>query len=138
MQHVDLFYFTGSIQKATLVITPERDPLYFVQRSVERARVETPLPVIEVKTDKQIGSVLKEKGILKGRGGMELDVVPVAVFQRFASIPGFDNFTDISGFIKALRIVKSPFEIEQVRKSGAICDAVLAGAPHVIREGARR
>ena len=137
MQHVDLFYFTGSTQKATLVIAPEGDPLYFVQRSVERARVETPLPVIEVKTDKQIGSALKEKGILKGKGGMELDVVPVAVFQRFASITGFDNFIDISGLIKALRIVKSPFEIEQVRKSGAICDAVFAHAPHVIREGAR-
>ncbi len=137
MQHVDLFYFTGSIQKATLVIARERDPLYFVQRSVERARVETPLSVIEVKTDKQIGTMLKEKGVLKGLGGMELDVVPVAVFQRFASITGFDNFTDISGLIKALRIVKSPFELEQVRKSGAICDAVFASAPQVIREGAR-
>jgi Xaa-Pro aminopeptidase len=137
MQHVDLFYFTGSVQKATLVITPERDPLYFVQRSVERARMETPLPVIEVKNDKQVASLLKEKGILKGKGGMELDVVPVAVFQRFASITGFDNFTDISGLIKALRIVKTPFEIEQVRKSGAICDAVFASAPTVIREGVR-
>ncbi len=137
MQHVDLFYFTGSTQKATLVVTAEGDPLYFVQRSVERARMESPLPVIEVGSDKQIGSVLKEKGILKGKGGMELDVVPVSVFQRFASITGFDHFTDISGLIKALRIVKSPFEIEQVRKSGAICDAVFASAPAVIREGAR-
>ena len=59
--------------------------------------MESPLPVIEVKTDRQIGSVLKEKGGLKGKGGMELDVVPVAVFQRFTSITGFDAFTDISG-----------------------------------------
>jgi Xaa-Pro aminopeptidase len=137
MQHVDLFYFTGSTQKATLVITSDGDPLYFVQRSVERARMESPLPVIEVKSDKQIASMLKEKGVLRGKGGMELDVVPVSVFQRFASITGFDTFTDISGLIKALRIVKSPFEIEQVRKSGAICDAVFAHAPNVIREGAR-
>ncbi len=137
MQHVDLFYFTGSTQKATLVITPDKDPLYFVQRSVERARMESPLPVIEVKTDREIGGVLREKGILKGKGGMELDVVPVTVFQRFASIIGFDAFTDIAGLIKALRIVKSPFELEQVRKSAAICDAVFAHAPTVIREGAR-
>jgi len=137
MQHVDLFYFTGSLQKATLVITQDSDPLYFVQRSVERARMETPLAVREVKSDREIGSVLKDKGMLAGRGGMELDVVPVAVFQRFASITGFDNFTDISALIKALRIVKSPFEIEQVRKSGAICDAVFASAPTVVREGAR-
>ena len=84
-----------------------------------------------------MAGMLKEKGILRGKGGMELDVVPVSVFQRFASITGFDAFTDISGLIKALRIVKSPFEIEQVRKSGAICDAVFAYAPNGIREGAR-
>jgi Xaa-Pro aminopeptidase len=137
MQHVDLFYFTGSMQKATLVITADKDPLYFVQRSVERARMESPLAVIEVKTDREIGSMLKEKGILKGKGGMELDVVPVTVFQRFASIIGFDTFTDISGLIKALRIVKSPFELEQVRRSAAICDSVFALAPTVIREGVR-
>ncbi len=137
MQHVDLFYFTGSTQKATLVVALDKDPLYFVQRSVERARMESPLPVIEVKSDREIGAVLAEKGILKGTGGMELDVVPVAVFQRFAGIIGFDTFIDISGLVKALRIVKSPFELEQVRKSGAICDAVFAHAPTVIREGAR-
>ena len=49
MQHMDLFYFTGSIQRATLVVSLDRDPLYFVQRSVQRARMETPLPIIEVK-----------------------------------------------------------------------------------------
>ena len=137
MQHMDLFYFTGSIQRATLVVSLDRDPLYFVQRSVQRARMETPLPIIEVKQDRQIGSMLKEKGVLKGKGGMELDVVPVAVYRRFCRIVGFDSFTDISGLIKELRIVKSPFELEQVRKSGAICDAVFASAPAVVREGAR-
>ena len=30
MQHVDLFYFTGSTQKATLVVPLEGEPLYFV------------------------------------------------------------------------------------------------------------
>jgi Xaa-Pro aminopeptidase len=137
MQHADLFYFTGSVQKATLVVSQEQDPLYFVQRSVQRARMETALPLIEVRTDRQIGDVLKEKGVLKGKGGMELDVVPVAVFQRFSRIIGFDAFTDVSGLIKELRIVKSPFELEQVRQSGAICDAVFAHAPTVIREGVR-
>ena len=33
--------------------------------------------------------------------------------------------------------MKSPFELEQVRRSGAICDAVFASAPAVVREGAR-
>jgi Xaa-Pro aminopeptidase len=138
LQHVDLFYFTGSIQKATLVVTLDGEPpLYFVQRSVERAREETSLPIIEAKGDSQIWRMLKEKGVLRGRGGMEFDVVPVGVFQRFVKGAGFDNFTDISGLIKGLRVVKSPFELEQIRKSGAICEAVFVHAPEVIREGVR-
>ena len=60
------------------------------------------------------------KGILKGKGGMEFDVVPVAVFQRLCKASwASSDFVDISDLIKELRIVKSPFEIEQVRRSGA-------------------
>jgi Xaa-Pro aminopeptidase len=137
MQHADLFYYTGSIQKATLVVPLAGEPLYFVERNVERAAPESPLSITAAKTDKAIGEVLKGNGILKGKGGMELDVVPVALFQRFTRIVGFDNFIDISTIIKEQRIVKSPFELDQVRKSGAICDAVFAMAPRVIGEGVR-
>jgi Xaa-Pro aminopeptidase len=137
VQHVDLFYFTGSAQKATLVITADGEPLYFVLRNVERARAETPLSVTEVRSDRDMVRMLRKKGVFKGRGGMELDVVPVAVFQRLKELMAFEDFTDISGLIKELRIVKSPFEIEQARRSGAICDAVFAFAPKVIREGAK-
>ncbi len=137
VQNVDLFYFTGSTQKATLVVPLDDEPLYFVARSVGRARVETPLAVIEAKSDRDMANALRAKGILKGRGGMEFDVVPVAVFQRLCSLMGFSDFADVSDLIKELRIVKSPFEIEQVRRSGAICDAIFAEAPKVIREGVR-
>ncbi len=137
MQNVDLLYFTGSVQKATLVVPLEGDPLFFVQRSIERAQSESPLPVIGIKSDKEVGRALKDAGILKGTGGMELDVVPVAVFERFKGIAGFDTFVDASGLIKELRLIKSPFELEQVRKSAAICDRVFARASEVIREGVR-
>ncbi len=137
MQNVDLFYFTGSLQKATLVVPLDRDPLFFVQRSIERAQAESPLPVIGIKSDKEMGQALKDTGVLKGTGGMELDVVPVTVFERFKGIAGFDKFIDVSGLIKELRLIKSPFELEQVRKSAAICDRVFPRAHEVIREGVR-
>jgi Xaa-Pro aminopeptidase len=135
VQHVDLFYFTGSAQRGTLVVPIDGEPLYFVLRSLGRARAETPLPVIEAKSDRDMAKALRAKGVLKGRGGMELDVIPVTVFRRLKDLMGLDDVADVSDPIKELRIVKSPFEIEQVRRSGAICDAVFAEAPLVIREG---
>ncbi|HEX3001872.1 MAG TPA: Xaa-Pro peptidase family protein [Methanoregula sp.] len=135
MQNADLLYFTGSMQKGTFVIPLEGEPIFFVQRSIERAQMETSIQVTGVKTDKDTAKMLRDKGILKGRGGMEFDVVPVSVFERLKGLLGFDDFSDISGLIKGLRLVKSPFELEQVRRSGAICERVFAKAREVIREG---
>jgi Xaa-Pro aminopeptidase len=135
MQNVDLFYFTGSMQKGTLAVPVDGEPLFYVQRSTDRARMESPLDVTAVKTDKDVAKSLQDHRVLKGKGGMELDVVPVTVFERWKNLLNFDDLSDISGLVKELRLIKSPFEIEQVRKSGAICDHVFATAHHVIREG---
>lgn len=137
MQNADFFYFTGTVQKGFLFVPLEGEPVLFVQRSLDRAREETPLEITGVSTDKEMGRLLKGKGFSEGRIGIESDVVPVAVFERFKSITGFSDFTDISGIVRELRLVKSPFEIEQIKKSGSICDHVFAMARGAIREGAR-
>ncbi len=108
VQHVDLFYFTGSTQRATLVVPLDDEPLYFVARSVGRARVETPLAVMEAKSDRDMANALRAKGILKGKGGMEFDVVPVAVFQRLCGLMGFNDFVDVSDLIKETPDRKKP------------------------------
>lgn len=137
LEKVDLFYFTGTAQKSVLVVPLEEEPFFFVQRSIDRAKAESPLQVISITSDKEIGKFLKDKAIFKGKGGMELDVVPVNLFERFKGITGLNDFTDISGIIKGLRSVKSPFELEQITKSGAICDRVHTKAREIIREGLR-
>ncbi len=137
LQNVDMFYFTGTVQKGVLVVPVDRDPIFFVEKSVERARLETPLVVTPIENDKAIKEILRRKKITKGTGGMELDVVPVSVFERFKRIIGFETFVDATPLIKALREIKSPFELEQVRKSGEIMRHVFAKAKRVIREGTR-
>ena len=109
MQNADLFYFSGTIQKGVMVIPLDDDPLLFVERSLERVNAETPLNITPIKKDKDIGAILRQKGILKGKGGMELDVVPVSVFERFKTIVGFDKFVDVTPIIRELRIMKSSF-----------------------------
>lgn len=137
LQNVDMFYFTGTVQKGVLVIPADRDPIFFVEKSVERARLETPLDVVPIENDKAIKEILRRKRIIKGTGGMELDVVPVSVFERFKKIIGFETFVDVTPLIKALREIKTPFELEQVVQSGQIMRHVFAKAKHVIKEGTR-
>lgn len=137
LQNVDLFYFAGTVQKSILVIPVDDEPVLFVERNIDRATVETTLPITPIKRDKDVRDILMDRGILKGRGGMELDVVPVSVFERWKSILGFENFTDVWPLIRDLRLIKSPFEIIQIRKSGEICDHIFERARNTIREGMR-
>jgi Xaa-Pro dipeptidase len=138
LQNVDLFYFTGTTQKSVLVVSAAEGPLFFVEKTVSRAQLETPLEVIPIKKDKDIAGILAGKGILnKGPGGMEFDVVPVAVYERWKDMLGCSGFSDISPLIRDLRLIKSPFEIEQLKKSGEITARIFARAKDVVREGVR-
>jgi len=137
LQNVDLFYFAGTVQKGILVIPVDHDPILFIEKNIDRAAIETTLDITPIQRDKDVKDILVDKGILKGIGGMELDVVPVTVFERWKSILGFENFTDVWPLIRDLRIVKSSFEIIQVKKSGGVCEHIFEKARDVVREGMR-
>ena len=137
LQNVDLFYFTGSFQKGILVISVDQAPVFFVEKSLVRAAQESPLTITPIGKDKEVKQILTARGILQGRGGLEFDVLPVLAFERWKSILGHDVWADISPAIREGRLVKSSFEIAQIKKSGAIVDHVFAKAKEVVREGMR-
>jgi Xaa-Pro dipeptidase len=137
VQNVDLFYFTGTLQKGVLVVSPKEAPLFFVEKSLVRARLETPLDIVPIRKDKEVAEILAKKGVLQGTGGMELDVVPVTVYERWKSMLGCSGFSDISPQVRDVRLIKSPFEIEQIKRSGEITSKVFTKAREVVKEGAR-
>jgi len=137
MGNTDLFYFSGTTQKGILVIPLESEPLLFVEKNQERAQRESPLPIIPIRRDRDISDILHEKGILHGKGGMELDILPVSSYEHFRQILAFDSFVDISPLIRDSRMIKSAFEIRQIKRSGEIVDSVFSRAREVIREGSR-
>jgi len=137
MGNVNLFYFSGTAQKGVLVIPLDSEPLLFVEKNQDRARRESPLPVIPIAKDRDIFHLLSGKGILNGRGGLELDILPAATYERIRRILAFDSFVDISALVRTSRMIKSDFEIRQLNRSGKIMDAVFYRAREVIREGLR-
>jgi Xaa-Pro aminopeptidase len=48
MQNADMFYFTGTIQKGLLVIALGHEPLLFIEKSLARAKLETPIDIVYV------------------------------------------------------------------------------------------
>ncbi len=135
VENVDRFYFTGTMQPGMLVIPAGADPLLFINKGTERAAAETTLVLTPVTNDKEIGEILTRAGISKGTAGFELDVVPVSLFERWRRLINFERHVDITPAIKELRAVKSPFELEQIGKSGAMISRVFEAAKEIIREG---
>ncbi len=135
-QNVDEFYFTGTTQKGVLVVPLDGEPLFFLEKSIERGRRESPLDIIPIKKEKEIKAILQSKGLLRGVAGLELDVLPVTAFERLRRSLGFDRYADLAPCIREERMVKSPFELTQLRKSGSMMAPVFQAARQEVREGA--
>lgn len=138
MQLIDRFYFSGTIQDGVLIIPAEGDPRYLCRRSVERAREETPLPVVPFKSFKEVPLSLEDMGALHAvRLGLELDVIPAALFTRFGTLVPEADWSDLGPLVREVRAIKSPYEIERIRAAGFQVGVVVDTAREVLAEGMR-
>ena len=105
LQNADLFYFTGSIQQGALYVPASGDALYMVRKDHGRARMESGLKeVLPFNSPREIPGILGEHGCsLPGRLGMELDVLPVVVMQRFKKPFGDCEVVDATPLIRTVR-----------------------------------
>jgi Xaa-Pro dipeptidase len=136
-QNTDLFYFAGNIQRSFLFIPAEGEPVLAVAGNLERAKEECGLKnIVPLKSNKQLGAILAEFGYyLKGRIGLEMDILPASYYLSFKNSYQEADFTDISELIKQTRMIKSTYEQERIRKSCQIMDEVMELAKNTIKEG---
>ncbi|HEY7676220.1 MAG TPA: Xaa-Pro peptidase family protein [Candidatus Methylomirabilis sp.] len=136
-QNADLYYFTGTVQDGLLAIPAAGDPVFLVRRVPERAREESPLArIIPVETPRAYPSLLASQGMgALRRVGVELDVLPAALYLRQArAYPGVE-FVDASDAIRMVRSVKRPWEVEQMRRAAEIQDRMVRRLCEVLHPG---
>ena len=136
-QNADLFYFSGTIQTAVLFVPSSGDPILMVQKNHERARLESSLnQVVAVKNKNRIPQVLNDfKFDQPAAVGLEMDVLPANLYLWFQRTVPQCRWTDVSGIIRKLRMLKSPYEIEQIEKATSVLHTGLTHIKSVIREG---
>lgn len=129
VQNADLFFFTGSIQQGVLVVPADGEPVYFVRKVFERAVAETAVEHVErIASPREIPAYFAKKGIAFGSLGFEMDVMPVATFNRFAPLFPEARAVDISMDIRDIRAVKGPSEMEALRTCGRRLAGLLSAA----------
>lgn len=133
----DLFYFTGTVQNSFLYIPVVGEPVLMVKRSLRRGKDESPLKnIVPIKSPKQIPEILSSFGYTAFKKiGFELDVLPFNLYKTYKSIFPDAELVDITNFIKELKSVKSPYEIDLLRDALKVEDEAFREVPSFLHEG---
>lgn len=137
LQKTDQYYFSGTIQEGVLYIPSDGEPVLMVRKSFERAREESELRnVIPLRSSRDIPQILRDHNIAMPRTiGVEADVLPAILYFQYQAIFSSADLVDVSTEIRAVRAVKSDYEIDIIREAARRADQMLDAAREYIAEG---
>jgi len=130
------FQTTGYFTYQTLVV-PVDSPPFLVVRRIEEMNVKTTSIVNDytLYVDAQdpiemTVKALEERGLANGSLGVEMDswFLTVAQFQRLQTLLGGRTFVDCTGMVEKFRIIKSPAELQYMKKAAEIAEKSMAAA----------
>jgi len=131
----DIYYFTGTRQNSALWIPADGEPTLLVRKSLERARAEGLIEDIRpFPKSKELSALLGGEGDMVG---MTFDAVPVQQHGWYSKVLPGRRFVDCSMIVRDLRSVKSPAEIELIRRSADKLISVFREVPSFLKAGMR-
>lgn len=131
---INQYYFTGTMQDGLLYIPRDGDAVLWVRRSYERALDESLFENIKYMESFREAAAAYNKA--SGTVHLETEIVPLALYQRFAKYFPFTDFKSADAAISAVRSIKSPYEISLIKRAGEIHRDVLeCRVPHLLKEG---
>jgi Xaa-Pro dipeptidase len=135
-QNADLFYFSGTVQAGMFCIPATGEPLFLVQKSLSRARVESPWSrLVAMPNPKKAPDILAGGGLKLDRVGLELDVLPANHYFRLQRLYSGVEFVDASDAIRNVRMIKSEYEVAQIRRAALMLDAAFRRIPEWMTPG---
>jgi len=112
----DRLYFGGSAQDGVLLVPADGLPVFWVRKSRDRAREEA---AVEVRPYPGGKAMVEEARTIAraGRVGLTMDVTPAATWVRLQQAIAPGEIADLTAVVRTIRSVKSPWEIEQIRRA---------------------
>lgn len=131
---INLYYLTGTMPDGVLLIPRHDDAVLWVRRSHERAVEESLFPRIRpMESFRDAATTFK---ILPSTIHLETEVVPLALYQRFQKHFPFKQVRSADAPIRAVRAVKSPYELGLMERSGEMHRRVMEERlPTILRAG---
>lgn len=129
---VNQYYVCGAIFDGYLYILPDQDPISFVKRPNDFSGKNT----VSIRKPEQIPDLLQQMGLpVPKKVFVEADHLSYSAAQRLQAALGMPEMENVSGKLRAIRMVKSPYELEQMRESARVHAAVYEKIPSLYRRG---
>jgi Xaa-Pro dipeptidase len=131
------------LEGAPILLVPERElggALIYSGIDEPRIFLRTEYPDTTFRQPMQAAAdALEELGVSGGRIGLELRSMGVAArkYETLAGLLPGAEIVDATGLVEAVKVVKSPLEIETLRKSAAITDLGMQAAIGAVADGAK-
>ncbi len=137
VEKMNFYYLSGTAQDGLLFIPLKGEPLPMIKRELERARVESPLKqIVALKSNKEIPLLIQTHvGKIPKTLGLELDVLPARDYFKFQELFLGTKLMDVSPILRETRKIKSPFEIDLMKKAGEIGKKVYRQAKKILKKG---
>src|SRR5499426_2289433 len=133
LQNVDQYYLAGTLQSGVLWFPREGEPLLAVRKSFQRAKIESAVRnLVPLKTYSELAGLIPNPGQTTG---FELDVLPLATYQQVAKYFSKSKIVDGSMAVRNARSVKTPYEIECIRRAAQQLDAKFLAVTGRLHEG---
>ncbi|WP_258171391.1 Xaa-Pro peptidase family protein [Paenibacillus sp. R14(2021)] len=148
-QHVDLYYYTGSMQAGYAFIPAEGEAVFYVRRSLERAQSESAALVEALASLRGFRKQLAQRHpavFAKAAGAAvmiatEMDVLPAATYAKLLEVLAGGNgeapcsLIDGSALLRRERMIKSPWEVSRIEAAAQVVAEALEASLPIIKEG---
>jgi Xaa-Pro dipeptidase len=131
---VPLYYFTGTMPDGLLLVPYDRDAVFWVRQSYERAVDESFFP--DLRKMRSYRDVAAGMGNIPRDVFLETDLVPIAQLQRMQKHLPFTDVKPVDAEVSAVRAKKSPYELSLMVRAGKIhCHVLEDCVPAMLAEG---
>lgn len=136
MEPLSVLYYAGTMPGGVLLVPAEGEATLFVRRNIDRARRESPLPqVVAFTSFKEIVAILTKRSLPFSMLGLDEAATTLDAFKLLKRNFTSSRFADIGPDLRAVRRVKSPWELERLRRAGETGRQVTALIPELLVPG---
>ena len=114
---VNQYYFTGTLQEGVLVIKKDGSTIYFIRKSIERAKMESNFYCLPMNTYADVARVIGKEF---NNVFLESDFMSYAAMLRITKYITIKNILPIDDMLFKVRAVKSDFEIDIMKRCGKL------------------